>query len=202
MSNLAVLDDSLKKGEALSFTQKLQKQERMDSLKVLLDSSGSMNDRLPTGETAYQAAVNCLIKLEFAKAIMFGEYVMEKTLDQLRQMSPGGSTPMFGAIKYAANTESKEVVIISDGQPTDDSGMSGQAALYLGQGDYSQSDIFKFCKEQGIKVNGIFVGTEDDGSYGVGFLKYLSENTGGSYSFVKKEKIELLEDVFTKLLTA
>lgn len=205
MSNakgLVIVDDSLKRTGAMSFTQKIRKEERMSNLIVLLDSSGSMGSIVNTGETAYSAAVGCLLKLEFDSAIIFGEYVTEMSISRLKVQLPGGTTPMFQAIKMAYEKGKKELILISDGEPTDDSGLSPiYGYIDIEPEKMEKSEIYKFCKANNIKVNGIFVGNENESSNGCLFLKFLSESTDGTYSFVKREKIELLEDSFLKLLT-
>ncbi len=202
MKGLVIVDDSLKRTGAMSFTQKIRKEERMSNLIVLLDSSGSMSSTVNTGETAYSAAVQCMLKLEFDTAIIFGEYVTQMSISRLKVHQPGGCTPMFQAVKMAFESGKKELILISDGEPTDDTGLSSvYGYTYTEPETLEKSDIYKFCKDNAIKVNGIFVGNENESSMGCLFLKFLSEKTNGTYSFVKREKIELLEDSFLKLLT-
>jgi Ca-activated chloride channel family protein len=170
------------------------RRENPIALALLLDSSASMEYKLPTLQTAATEFVRRLKPTDFAQVIDFdGRFVVRQAFTSnhqdlergIRQMTPGGSTALYNAI-YGALAEVKRVKDDSDENPR-------RRALIVFSDGQDTSSLLSFDElldEAKRSETAIYtIGLRDERSQQAGFrasefvLRQLAMDTGGRSFF-------------------
>lgn len=172
MSNEIVrtqLDRSLRAGSLSELVRIRTNGGNGDTINLLVDASGSMNDGMRNGKTKMQGLQEVVTDLKSKrplKMIAFGGRRGGAYLCDDGVPHAGGGTPLHLAIDLAKQQGFGRVIVISDGQP-DSKELAMQAARNFG----GQIDV-------------VYVGDPFDPNQpwidGEMFLRTLAESTGGS----------------------
>jgi len=130
---------------------------------LLVDCSGSMADRIASGERridALRKRVELLRETHPVPVAAFGVRCagQVEVVDTIPE--PQGSTPLDLAIDFAMAQGATHLVVITDGEPNDEASALASARIFGGV-----IDVF-------------FIG--DEGSYGAAFCKRLAAASGGT----------------------
>ena len=148
---------------------RIQAYRRETGTFLLLDVSGSMDERLSREERAIdklrKVARDLRNNCPTVRQIVFPAGPAGPACDQARELAgdipePGGTTPLAAAIRLAASHGALHLLIVSDGEPTDK-----EAARQAAQAAKCQIDV---C----------YIGRPGDA--GEGFLRELARQHGGS----------------------
>ena len=167
-------DELVRTQEALQQLHKsLAKQTLADLVKartsrplLLVDCSGSMSERIATGQQKIEAlrqVVKTLRETHPVAVAAFGlggssTYEHVALVDTIPE--PSGGTPMHAAIDFAKGHGATHIVLVTDGLPD------------------SQTQTFEAARQFGGRIDVFYVGDGQD--EGAGFCKALAQMTGGA----------------------
>ncbi len=130
---------------------------------LLVDTSGSMNDRIRTGETKIDALrniVNVLVESHPVPVAAFGG--SRVTLVSGNEIpNPSGNTPMSSAINYAKLQGANHAVLVTDGAS-------------------SEYDVLDVARAFGGPIDTFFVGNKDE--FGFETARDIAKITGGQFN--------------------
>ena len=159
-------------------------EERPITLAILIDTSGSMRDKIKEVHAAAGAFVDSLREMDEALVIDFDDNVFliqELTSDKealkeaITSTEPLGATSLFDALhaayrKIGRIEGRKAIVVLSDGEDT--------------SSQFGYKRVLEEAKANNTIVYTIGIGGE--GAIDRNVLKEFSENTGGRFFFVRK----------------
>jgi Ca-activated chloride channel family protein len=168
------------------------------ALSLLLDTSASMDVKLPVAQEAAMGLIHRLGAHDVAQVIDFDSHALvsasftsdQKALEAaVRSTRADGSTSLYDAL-YIALTELKRVRAVSSDQ------IRRQAIVVLSDGEDTSSlesydNVLDLSKEAGVAVYAIALRSKDDDPHR-GFsesdyvLRTLSQDTGGRVFFVSE----------------
>lgn len=162
----ALILSRLKKSLAATSLDDLVRAESDRSV-LLVDVSGSMDDKLDSGERkidALRQTVKTLRESNPVPVVAFGGGVDRETFqDRVAVVDnipePAGGTPLHSGIDFCRNITATHVILVTDGVPT------------------SQSAAFDAAKLFGGKIDVFYIGDGDDS--GARFCKRLADAAGG-----------------------
>jgi Mg-chelatase subunit ChlD len=170
------LNGSLKKGGLRDFVK-----SRRRSL-LLVDCSGSMADRIQTGERKIDALRTVVTNLRTTHPVPVaafgsrsGAVVIVETVPE-----PHGNTPLDKAIDFGAQAGATHLCVVTDGQPN------------------SEALAFDAADRFGKPVDVFYIGNGHD--YGLKFAQELARRTGGTCHLSDLGKPKELEQKIAGLL--
>lgn len=202
MSNdLTKPDSEILKVDSLDDLQKAPRENLVESLVVLVDSSGSMADTFHSGSESKQAAAQRAMDILWEKTdwgicemrvFSFdddSEQVVCSDSERPILHNSGGGTSFSNPLQAALDTNPTRIILASDGEA---SFPNVQVAT---------------CIDQGIPVDTIFIQGRGYGDYpqegylhGEALLRQISEQTGGQFTVV--DDAENLVSAFAELETS
>jgi Mg-chelatase subunit ChlD len=173
--------DKLTKSAGRSSLDDLVKARTRRSL-LLVDCSGSMEDRIRTGERRIDALRKVAADLRETHPVpmaAFGVRVGVEVVDTIPE--PQGSTPLDLAIEFGAAQGATHLVVVTDGQPNSEEAAFAAARAFGGQIDVfyigdGEDRAARFCRELAA-MNGGTSGVTDLGTDGD--IKKLSAGIAG-----------------------
>lgn len=159
-NDLATAQTKLERSLGKTSLGSLVKSRRRSML--LVDTSGSMSDQIwKTGERkidALRTTVSTLRKSHPVPVAAFGGRAIHLVEDRIPD--PAGNTPLTEAIKFGHNQGATHLVVVTDGQPSNE-----WSALEVARAFGGIIDVF-------------YIG--DENGFGLDFAKRLAAATGGS----------------------
>lgn len=177
-----------------------------DKVIIIADDSGSMSGRPFQQE---KKAIESFLKVCNPATTAVGITPMNQEVIPLSMLHTAilikvlnwndydlGGTPMFQSIEKAIGQNPTRTVLISDGSPTDGRAKGHLASAYddRDEDDFDKAGevnpakinpILLKAKEKGIKIDTVFIGTEQDET-GIREMKTIAEVTGGLFIHFKE----------------
>ena len=172
-------------------------EDRPITLAILIDTSGSMRDKIKEVHKAAGAFVDTLREIDRALVIDFDDNVFliqdltfdhEALKESITSTEPLGATSLFDALhaayrKIGQIEGRKAVILLSDGEDT--------------SSQFSYKRVLEEAKSNNTILYTIGLGGGPGGSVDRGVLKEFAEVTGGKFFFVKKAAD--LSDVYERI---
>ena len=128
---------------------------------LLVDCSGSMRDRIRTGERKIDALRKVVVTLREQHPVPVAAFGARENVVLVNEVpEPCGSTPLASAIDYGRTEGASHLVVVTDGQPD------------------SETDAFEAARQFKGPVDVFYIGDGND--HGARFSRELAEMTGGS----------------------